>query len=52
MVEHDLVSTLVLLAVVMLAALFFAEGRSRNRIRGQLQRKPARRPRSHTHRHR
>ncbi|WP_174429243.1 MULTISPECIES: hypothetical protein [Burkholderia] len=51
MVEHDLVSILVLLAVLMLAVLFFAEGRSRNRIRGQLQRKSARRPRSHTHRH-
>jgi hypothetical protein len=51
MMEHDLVSILVLLAVLMLAALFFAGGRSRSRILDQLRRKSARRPRSHTHRH-
>ncbi|UEP36427.1 hypothetical protein LL998_22415 [Burkholderia ambifaria] len=48
--ENGIVATILLLAVLMFAVLFFAEQRSRERIRDRLLHRPSRRSaRSHTH---
>ncbi|MEN2468840.1 MULTISPECIES: hypothetical protein [Burkholderia] len=50
--ENGIVQTLVLLALLVFAVLFFTARRGRDRTRDRLLHRPARRsPRSHTHRH-
>ncbi|WP_185732364.1 MULTISPECIES: hypothetical protein [unclassified Burkholderia] len=50
--EHGIVQTIVLLAILALALLFFAGQHGRDRLRDKLHHKPLRRPhRSRSHRH-
>ncbi|KAF1038786.1 hypothetical protein BLA6993_06042 [Burkholderia lata] len=50
--EHGIVQTLLLLALLVFAVLFFTAGRGRDRTRDKLLHRPARRSsRSHPHRH-
>ncbi|MGU7773393.1 hypothetical protein ACV229_24845 [Burkholderia sp. MR1-5-21] len=50
--EHGIVQTVVLVAILALALLFFIGRNGRDRLRNRVHHKPVRRPhRSRTHRH-